>query len=76
MSELKNDMMPMGMPPVMVDYEDFAQFMAQDERLKEQQAEIDDLKTKADRLVVLAVKHCPHNHRDWEEIRKYWDGTA
>ena len=44
MSKVKNDMMPIGMPPVMVDYEDFSQFMAQEERLKEQQDEIDRLK--------------------------------
>ena len=29
-----------------------------------------DMKMERDRLLVLATKHCPKNHHDWDEILK------
>lgn len=48
---MSDDFMPMGMPPVMVDFEDMQQFMAQDERIKELQGQLDECKAIAQDLV-------------------------
>ena len=66
MSDTKNDMMPMGMPPVMVDYEDFSQFMAQEDRLKEANKKITELEK-----VVKGIDKYKMS-LDWDTEKCHW----
>ena len=40
------------------------------ERLRLYRRSHKKLKLERDRLLVLATKHCPKNHHDWDEILK------
>ena len=33
------------------------------------ETELTELREKNDRLSVLAVKHCPRDHHDWDELK-------
>ena len=47
---MDKDMMPLSMPPIMVDYEDFSQFMAQEDRIKGKDKRIDHLESALKRI--------------------------